>query len=77
MGHHILFLYHAALNIPGPMRSSTFFAAQNEFLLAAEDVANESMLRAVEDLRVARNTIQGSEYVTAVGTLDGAYQQRS
>ena len=59
------------------MRSSTFFAAQKDLLLAAEDVDNESMMRAVADLRVARNTIPRSKYVTAVGTSDGAYQQRS
>ena len=70
-------LYHSLLNIPGPMSSRTFSIAQANALIAAEEVARESMDLAKEELRIILNTPSTSKYVATVGSYDGAYQQRS
>ena len=72
-----LHLYHAFLNIPGPVTSRNFGLAQADILVAARVVADESMKFAVEELRLLHKTPSSSQYVTAIGTFDGAYQQRS
>ena len=72
-----LHLYHSFLNIPGPITSRNFGLVQADILVAARAVADKSMKLAVEELRVLHNTPSSSQFVTTVGTFDGAYQQRS
>ena len=77
VGWDKLHLYHSFLNIPGPITSGNFGLVQADILVAARVVADKSMKLAVEELRVFHNTPYSSQFVTAVGTFDGAYQQRS
>ena len=66
-----LHLYHAFLNIPGPISSRNFHLVQVDILTAAKVVPHESMLIAVDELRLLHNTPSTSKHVTAVGTFDG------
>ena len=77
VGWQRLSLYHSFLNIPGPMASKTFSIAQANLLIAAEEVARESMDLARDEMRLFLNTDPSTQYVSTVGSYDGAYQQRS
>ena len=77
VGWHKLFAYHSMMNIPGPLASRNFGIVQSELLLVAEFVAEESMLKARDNLRTLHGTDSSEDYVTTVGKFDGAYQQRS
>ena len=77
VGWHKLFVYHSMMNIPGPLTSRNFGIVQADILLAAELVADESMLMARDNHRALRGIDASEQYVTTVSTFDGAYQQRS
>ena len=72
-----LYLYHFFLNFPGPISKGNFTMAQTDLLLVAKAVAEDSMLKAVNQLRAIHSVDSTSKYVKIIGTFDGAYQQRS
>ena len=77
VGWSKLHLFLSFLNIPGPMTSRNFLLVQDNILIAAKPVAEESMDKARDELRAIRQLDPSTKYVTAVGTFNGAYQQRS
>ena len=77
VGWSKLHMYLSCQNIPGPMTSRNFLIVQSNILVAAKHIANESMDRARDELRALRQLDSATRYVTAVGTFDGAYLQRS
>ena len=77
VGWQKLHLYHSILNIPGPASSRNFRIVQADILVAANATAIESMLNARDQIRSIMNIDATCEFVSTVGTFDGAYQQRS
>ena len=77
VGCERLSLYHASLGIPSCPAASTFSDVECDILTAAESIANKCMDKASVDLERILGLNQSTGLVHAVGSFDGAYQQRS
>ena len=77
VGCERLSLYHASLGIPSCPAASTFSDVECDILTAAESIANKCMDKASVDLERILGLNQSTGLVRAVGSFDGAYQQRS
>ena len=76
IGHNKLMLYHAAMNLPSPSSFRGYVEAQADLVTAANFIAQESMDRAISELRTIQQ-ISNSQYLRTMVSYDGAYQQRS
>ena len=72
IGWQKLFLYHSMLNIPGPVTSRNFGVVQENITVASEATAIECMVNARDELRSIMHTDPTLDYVSTVGTFDGA-----
>ena len=77
VGCERLSLYHACLGIPSCQASSTFSDVEVDILTAAESIANRCMDNARLELEHILGLNVSTGLVHAVGSFDGAYQQRS
>ena len=77
IGEPNLRLYHAAMNIPPPPTGPSFQRIQKDLLIAAEYVANMSMMEAKIGLESILGINPLTNCVHAVVSYDGAYQIRS
>ena len=77
VGWSKLHLFLSFFEYTRPMTSRNFLLLQAIILIAAKLVAEESMDKARDELRAIRQLDPSTKYVTAVGTFDGAYQQRT
>ena len=70
-------LYHSILSIPSPCAQKTFTEAQHDIMIAAQFIAEKSMLDAVRELRMTHKVRENEQYLKTMVSYDGSYQQRS
>ena len=76
IGHTKLSLYHSMLDIPSPCTPRNYTSVQNDLIIVAEMVAENSMKQAGEELRRLLDVDSTDPFVRTVVSFDGAYQTR-
>ena len=77
IGMDKLSLYHATLNILSPPSRYIFSTAQRDILVAADQVAIQSMDRARIELESIHKLVSSNNRIHCITSYDGAYQLRS